>query len=406
MRTGRPSQVKWTPEQLESIRTLYPLLGPTKLAAQLNVPYVVLMNKANSMGVRNFTPFEWTNEKLEVLKTRYKTEGPAKLSNELGIPYWTLLSKASRMGITTDRKLPPKGFKWTPEKLEQIKNRYVNESSRQLAPEFGVGEDTVRAAAVKLGLRTIAGHAEAGKIRAENSTSCDIHYFDKWSPNMAYILGFAFADGCMDSGCYSLSFNLAAKDVAVLEFMKKELKSSARIVFREGQLDKKTGNIYQPQTSLIISSAVMMKRLLELGLKPRKTFNNDPYPEIPDDMLPHFARGNLDGDGCISICHTGVCSVSFSGPINFIEGLKQSLIRILGLSPNKTQISGHSVLIASITWGSLWDLETLFAFLYPEGYDFCLERKRRNLVKWLSKPRWGRGHFFGKRRDTPLVSVS
>lgn len=56
------------------------------------------------------------------------------------------------------------------------------------------------------------------------------------------------------------------------------------------------------QKALIASSKHFCDRLTYFGFHPQKTYNMEFYPDkYPKDMIPHFFRGLLDGDGCIHI---------------------------------------------------------------------------------------------------------
>ena len=332
--------------------------------------------------------FQWTEEQETILKNRYQIDGPTKLSKDMNIPYWVLLSKAKRLGIGATRKTPPKGFKWTEVMLLAIKKRYVNEGGQILSEEFGCTLDMVRRKASDMNLHTTAGHARWGRERAEASTSCDIHYFDKWSPNMAYILGFLFADGSIAKDLTMVVVNVTETDTSVLRFIKKELKSKHKIRRVGGRPTGCGTNICKPQSNLNISSKVLVAKLVSLGMKPRKTFNDDPFPDVPDDMLPHFVRGYLDGDGSISISSKDVCSVSFVGSPKFITKLRDLLVQVVGIKckPVHTQ-QGITASWSTVCWGGITDIRLLCKFMYPSGFDFCFKRKKANLDRWLSIPR-------------------
>src|SRR3990167_181299 len=137
---------------------------------------------------------KWTEEKIRILKERYQEDGPAKIASEFGFSCWAVVAKARRLGIGSTRKNPPKGFEWTKDMIAAVKERYVAEGGEPLAKEFGLAVDTVRRKASRMGLHTIAGHAVAGRERAETNSSFNIHFFDTWTPDMAYVLGFLFAD--------------------------------------------------------------------------------------------------------------------------------------------------------------------------------------------------------------------
>lgn len=381
---------KWTPEQEQMIRDRYPTLGAKKLAAQMGVDPNKLEGKAFQMGVK-FNRIDWTPELEEEIRRCYVSEGPKKLAARLRIHRDGLVAKARRMGVESTRKCPPKNFIWTKEMLAAVKDRYVAEGPDKLAEEFGVAIGTIRRVAVRqFGLHTIAGHAIAGRKRALASASCDIHYFDQWTPNGAWILGFLFADGCVNKKFHSVSVVQSRKDEYAVEFIKRELKSNHPI--RISTDDK--GREY---VTLSVSSTILVERLMELGLKPRKTYNDYPFPEIPDDMAPHFARGCIDGDGHISISDKGVCTIGFVGPPKFVEGFRDMLVRLAGMT-NKVirhcNKQGNTPL-HSICWSSLSDINAYHRFAYPKDFGFCLKRKYDNLIKWLSRARYARGHYFG-----------
>jgi hypothetical protein len=130
-----------------------------------------------------------------------------------------------------------------------------------------------------------------------------IDLFDSWSAEMAYILGFAMADGsirhkdyCKSDG-YALAFNLQLDDIEVLNFIKNRTQTKASVITR-----KFTGSdsIYREQCSIVISSKSMVERLISLGVVPQKT-GKESFPNMPEEFERDFIRGYFDGDGCIMI---------------------------------------------------------------------------------------------------------
>ncbi|MDE2098077.1 MAG: hypothetical protein KGL39_12560 [Patescibacteria group bacterium] len=376
-----PKKIDWTTEQDQLIRTCNLKREASSLARCLGVSRDSIRRRARELGVPIRSPFAWTPEREALLRSRYVQDGPTKIAKEFGIGLYAVIAKARRLGLDSTRKCPPANFQWTEAMIEAIKERYEVEGPNQLAQEFGVTINTVYRKAADLGLHTIVGHGIAGRKRASESTSCDIHYFDTWSPNMAYVFGFLLADGNVNEKLTCISICLAAKDESVLRFIKEETKSTHHLAFRDGIIDPRTGQMNQPQVHLSISSMVLASGLVKLGLKPRKTYNNDPFPNVPDDMMPHFVRGYLDGDGTTS------CGVGFVGSPRVIEGLRSSLIRLAGMSEVKIQNRGQKTPYSTIFWGGTTDIRLFRDFAYPEGYKFCLQRKKDNLDIWLSKER-------------------
>jgi len=100
-------------------------------------------------------------------------------------------------------------------------------------------------------------------------------------------------------------------------------------------------DIYRSTTT----SDTLGKRLMELGAMPRKSYRNDPFPEVPEDMLPHFMRGFFDGDGGIGL-HSNAKMKSgknlvvglTSNPHQFREGLAK-ILGSLGTRPVLNRIT-------------------------------------------------------------------
>jgi len=398
---GRPGEVVWNAEQDREIRERYPALGAKRLAEEMRVPVVSLMNRANYLGVYKDKDFHWTPETEQLVAERYQTDGAKVLAEELGTTAMSVTAKARRLGIGSTRKTPPKDFEWTEVMLAAIRERYEAEGAGKLAEEFGVRRMTVYRKATDLGLHTIAGRAIAGRVRAESNAKLDIHYFDQWSPNMAYILGFLFADGCVQSDLGSVSVVVSAKDVAVLEFIRKELKSEHTIYKVEGK--QHSGPLQGNQRnhrairSLSLGSTVLVESLVKRGMHPRKTYRDDQFPEVPDDAMPHFIRGHFDGDGCASVPKVKThCSVSFVGSEKFIRAEHAALVRLVGMSERKIHVrSGKTTAYAESVWSSQDDLQKFINYIYPPGYGFCLERKKKVLDDWLAADHKPLGWFHG-----------
>jgi hypothetical protein len=114
-------------------------------------------------------------------------------------------------------------------------------------------------------------------------------FFKIWSPDMAYVLGFLFADGNIiktSRGGYYVAFH--TKDKGLIENIKVVLKSEHKVAYR-----KTVGvGVYRLQ----IGSKEWYEDLSNLGLIPNKADRME-LPKIPDKYLGHFLRGYFDGDG-------------------------------------------------------------------------------------------------------------
>ena len=134
-----------------------------------------------------------------------------------------------------------------------------------------------------------------------------IDFFEKWSPEMAYVLGFLYADGDIEDvrkSSRTQYVTIASVDRDILESIKKALGSGHNLNYRAPRkVTYRNGKTYESRGiyRLRIGSKKMFNDLLKLGLSPRKSLTIKFPDDIPDNCLNHFIRGYFDGDGCITI---------------------------------------------------------------------------------------------------------
>jgi len=116
-------------------------------------------------------------------------------------------------------------------------------------------------------------------------------FFSSWSPKMAYVLGFWFADGDTKHE-RSYRVNFSSKDLCLLEQIKKVAGSNAKIYrfYSNGEL--------QNSHYLTLHSKRLYYDLKTLGGR-RGNSTKLKFPTVPDMYLPDFIRGYFDGDGSV-----------------------------------------------------------------------------------------------------------
>lgn len=136
-------------------------------------------------------------------------------------------------------------------------------------------------------------------------------YFDTWSSNMAYILGFITSDGHVRRT--EINFGLNPKDIAVLEFIRSEIGSTQPInsvTFYNKKVKK-----YYTDIRLSICSVKLCTTLREkFGLISHKTGRENICFEIPENLKWDYVRGIFDGDGSVRLrgsISSYICSSSF-----------------------------------------------------------------------------------------------
>jgi hypothetical protein len=123
----------------------------------------------------------------------------------------------------------------------------------------------------------------------------DEKYFLKWGRNMAYLLGYLYADGSLENAPYIRGKYLRASSIdrELIENIKRELKSSHPIMRL-----KPTSNGGSVSFFIRIGDHALYDSLIVKGLAPNKSLTMD-FPAVPKKYLFDFLRGYFDGDGCV-----------------------------------------------------------------------------------------------------------
>ena len=146
-------------------------------------------------------------------------------------------------------------------------------------------------------------------------------FFDKWTSQMAYILGFTFADGNIYKT--SLAWDIQKRDLNLLINIKKAMGSTYPITNRSNSV------------RLRMSNQNLNKSVAAKGLIENKAKRMD-LPEIPKKFASHFVRGFLDGDGWI-VSRNNRNEVD----LGFVSGNKIFLENISHLIYKNTEVSGR-----------------------------------------------------------------
>lgn len=183
-----------------------------------------------------------------------------------------------------------------------IVENYHRLPTKDIAKLLNVKPYLINRRAVVLGL----GHKE--------KYTYNIDYFKNWSHDMAYILGFIFADGCIKFGARNsctLSFGNKTEDKSVLEFISSKLGTNLK-VNDYSQFDKRTLQTYY-SSRLNVNCREIVDDLITLNICERKT-GKEKLPEIPEEYKHSFLCGYHDGDGHLRDGNNSSYQYSFEFP--------------------------------------------------------------------------------------------
>lgn len=238
---------------------------------------------------------------------------------------------------------------------EEIVLRYQNgESSEKLAQEYGISGAAVR------GLLERRGIARRNRELAARRYTCNHTFFASInSEEKAYWLGFIAADGYIDSD--HLKVSLSSVDKEHLLRLATSLNSSHPVI---DQIQAKYAS-----STLRIYSTELCSDLIRHAITSRKTFTLQ-WPTLPVEVLRHFARGYIDGDGCFTgYSRARQTNVYFSVTSNepFLLDLQAFLMRHCCLGQTKLYRRHKDSPIYSMAYCGKRQIRRIVDFLYHDA---------------------------------------
>lgn len=215
--------------------------------------------------------------------------------------------------------------------------------------------------------------------------SVNVDFFKRWSPEMAYVLGYFAADGCMcinPRGSKYVSFS--STDYEILEKVKRILESRHKI-----SIKKSNNKNWKPSFVLQIGSREMYNDLIQLGFMPNKEFRLK-LPQMPKKYIRHFIRGYFDGDGSVTYGYfrrrdrnnkkTPYLLTCFAyANIGFLKGLSKVLMKNVGMRKGYIDKGDNHLSYSKL------DSIKLFRYMYKGvSKEQYLERKFNKFKKAIN----------------------
>ena len=190
----------------------------------------------------------------------------------------------------------------------------------------------------------------------------------------AYILGFLYADGYVNTKYNHVELTLKNSDLEILQSIK-------NIIFKDNKrplIPIKNGKYLR----LSISSKKIVNDLNYLGCVQKKTFLLK-FPKIKKSLVRHFIRGYFDGDGSVYI-QKNVLNLSIVGTIDLLNKIQKILISNLNF--NKTELDERhperKTNIRSLRYGGNIIMNRFYHYIYDDSNIF-LNRKKNIFDKIL-----------------------
>lgn len=257
--------------------------------------------------------------------------------------------------------------RWTEVELETVRRAFISDGPQALATRMDRTAGGIRDMAARLGM-----------YRSKNGYVVNDAFFDTWSPEMAYVLGFVLADGCLTSQGH---LKIGIIDGDLLLAIRDAMGSTHPI---KESWDARSP---RPMYTLTIRRTRIIAALTRLGITPRKTYDAT-WPESPSECFPHLFRGYFDGDGSVGIAmnkHYGSrMHVSFTGASEpLLSGLRQRLIDagvVRGALIERKGRRGNYIL----RYGSR-SSRALYELMYPTTHvSLFLSRKKERFEAYIN----------------------
>lgn len=194
------------------------------------------------------------------------------------------------------------------------------------------------------------------------------NFFASWRAEMAYVLGFWYADGYMRQ-CKSYRISFFSKDFDVIANIRKLFSTNSPI------------SLERNCWILCLHSKKMYYDLQTLGGVHAKSTTLK-FPYVPEIYLRDFIRGYFDGDGSVHYIkyratkngkiYTNMRSNFTCGSRQFLESLQDILFETLGLVKKRVgQYGPHQFKLGF----AQRDTFKLLKYLYYTGHRCSLKRK-------------------------------
>ena len=192
--------------------------------------------------------------------------------------------------------------------------------------------------------------------------------------NKAYFLGLLITDGNIYDKYKSkkhppnINLTLQKKDKYMLEKLKEELK-----------VNKQVASDGRGSFQLAIFSHKMAKDLEKFGIIPNKTFVTCFPNNISKELMPHFVRGLIDGDGSISFysrpnrkVHTKAVRMCGANP-DFLNSMLNFLHEEIGTQ--KLNLYQEKENLWSFAFRSKDDMEKIINYIYKDANIYLFRKK-------------------------------
>jgi hypothetical protein len=220
--------------------------------------------------------------------------------------------------------------------VERVTGLYLQGlSTRQIADALSISKSAVGTIIKKSGIGRDRSISQIFGCKRTTRIPSTWSFFPLTSEK-AWLLGLIYGDGCLSNDRYRITITSGDYDVI----------DNINHLFGDNLNISSPTSTYQIAT---LHSGRLWKELNgNFGLMPNKS-RQLRYPELPDEMKPHFVRGLLDSDGCWYLdTRNPQKKLKFSYvslSLSFITSLRLDLINRVGVSAQRHVRKGNGYIL-------------------------------------------------------------
>jgi hypothetical protein len=300
---------------------------------------------------------------------------------------------------------------WTQEEIDFLKENYPTKGGEYCTEKLNRTKSAlskkVRRIGIKVNKETISELNRAGQKKfQDNRPNSDFkvnveQFLDIKKPEVAYFLGYFWADGYLLTSRNELRFEIATED---MDMIKNVMDSLGEWNYNYRQRDVK----YKKSTSAVTSNARLTNFMFDNDYHLKSKVSADKIlSKIPDNLKHYFFRGLVDGDGCIRVRDGKIIGyeITITSTINYDWGFVEELFTKLNLNykiyRKKHNDGGKSVIIVYSE-----NAKTFGDYIY-KGYEndkIGLPRKYEKYLKCLelNKRKHDRLNYNERRKQEVL----
>lgn len=214
------------------------------------------------------------------------------------------------------------------------------------------------------------------------------NYFQELdSKDKAYFLGFIYADGFITKPSHGQNIlGLTLAEIEPIDKFKKYIQTNKKVGYY-----KKT-NSYSNKSyeyKLALNSDKLVSDIEKLGVIERKTLTLT-FPNLREDLIPHFIRGYFDGDGSVFLHKDSRKEYSYNEYLGInICGTKEFLVALTKHLPFLEE--GQCIYKEERKETNCWNLKMasnirsleLYHYMYKDCNDLYLSRKREKFENFI-----------------------